>query len=96
MTVVLEHVNELCSDRQQGCHILALHHHLLDGIPVDRTYYLLLVITFFLEIGSKDLGELHRMTLTCGEVELHTVAADVLEQCLYISLAHAVAGDSEA
>ena len=76
--------------------ILALHHHLLHGVPLDRANHLLLVVTLLGEVLNEDFSEFKRMTLTGREVYLYDIAIDTIEQRFYSFLTYQLAGNMEA
>ena len=94
--IVLEDINKSSSKRQEGRNILALHHHLLHGVPLDRANHLLLVVALLCEEVDQNLSQLNRMFRTGGEVHLDTVAIDTVEQCLNVLLADHLARKLEA
>ena len=61
---------------------MSLYHNLLNRVPVDRTYYLLLIISFLLEICNKNLGKFHGMTLAGIEIHLHDITENTIKQLL--------------
>ena len=78
--IVLERLGQLRSEGQYGRYILALEHHLLHRVPLDRAHYLLLVVALLLPVTLQNLSQLERVALTSHEVHLDTFAIDVLEQ----------------
>lgn len=55
--ILLQHFNELRTKGEHRCDILALHHHLLHGVPLDRAYHLLLVVALLSEVSHENLCE---------------------------------------
>ena len=76
--------------------VLALHHHLFDGVEGDAARDAGGVVALAAEVGVEQLGQLHAVALTGLEVELHAVAVDALEQLCDVVGAELVAGNLEA
>ena len=81
--IIFQLLHEYGSRGKQRCGVLASDHHLLDRVEAYSTDDLLLVVAFFLEICSENVGQFEHMTLTSAEADFHDVATDSVEKGLY-------------
>ena len=80
--ILLERLGQFGSEGQHRRYILALEHHLLHGVPLDRAHNFLLVVALLLPVTLQYLSQLKRMALTGHEVHLDAFAEDSFEQRL--------------
>ena len=80
--ILLERLGQFRTKGEHRCYILTRHHNLLHGVPLNRAYYLFLVVTLLGPISLQDFGQFERMTLTGREVNLYALAVNAIEQCL--------------
>ena len=86
--IILQGVDDSGSLGDDSLGVLALHHDAVDGVEVDATHELLLVIALLVEVGCKNLSQLHRLAVACREVDFDSLTVDALEQGLYKFSAH--------
>ena len=67
--IILQGIDDSRSLGDDSLGVLTLHHDAVDGVEVDASHELLLVITLLVEVGGKDLSQFNRLAVACREVE---------------------------